>query len=201
MAVVQIDLELTAIEQLPGLCGPACVQMILHPQRSTGIGTSDSDQRQLWQNVQDNTTVPSGIVLAPGAPDDGECGTFPHKICECPAKPFCWCSFPTALKATLLQHSPNVNVRVITSVSELSIQTKIIKCLKQGVAPAVLVFAAKHWVVIGGFDSESQTPIKLFDPRFNAKREISMDQWMTEYLVAPECGKYKGKYVVIGKDS
>jgi hypothetical protein len=201
MVVVQIDLGLTAIEQLPGLCGPACAQMILHPQPNPGIGTSEKEQRELWQDIKANTTVPAGIQQPPRTPDTGDCGDFPRKVCECPANPFCWCTFPTALKATLLQHSPQMNVRVITSVSETSIQAKIIKCLKRGSAPAVLVFKAKHWVVVGGYDSHSETPIKLFDPRFNARQEITLDDWVTNYLVAPTCGKYSGKHVVIGADA
>jgi hypothetical protein len=176
--------------------------MILHAQPASTMGTSDAEQRQLWEDVKTLTAPPRSFMAAPTPPSDSsDCGPFAQKLCDCPSNPFCWCTFPTALKNTLLKHAPGANVRIITSVSEQSIQAKIIKSLKLGIAPAVLVHNRKHWVVVGGFDSEADTEVKVFDPEFQSRRRISLDSWETNYLVAPTCGHYHTKHVMIGRDS
>jgi hypothetical protein len=196
-----ISLSIAFAKQLRnGLCGAACAQMILHSRNLVTL--SAGDQESLWADIKSNTTPPSGLALGSISGDDSACEAFKGKICEtCLPQSFCWCAFPTILRKTLLQRDPALGVRVITSKNELSIQKKIVACLKRQIAPIVLAAGGTHWVVVDGVDESSPKPISLLDPAFDAQAGITMDHWKAFYLDDVDCGRYDQKYLVLGKDS
>ncbi len=71
----------------------------------------------------------------------------------------------------------------------------------KGVAPAVLVEGGTHWVVVRGFDATAATEaVDLLDPDVEGEQMLTLDYWNTWYLDKMTCGKYKNKYVVVGRD-
>ncbi len=73
------SLPVTYIPQLDGLCGAASAQMILHAQ-NTGIGTSNTEQQQLWDEIKETTTVPKGVTVVPGETNHSACEPYKRRF-------------------------------------------------------------------------------------------------------------------------
>jgi peptidase C39-like protein len=183
-----------------GLCGAACAQMVVSSQ--TKFDTGSKQQDTLWEDIKALTTTPSNVTTGDPAGDDSPCESFPKKICEaCRPQSFCWCAFPTTLKAIIRELAPATAVRVITSAKQKAITGKVLTCLRRGIAPVVLVSRATHWVVVNGFDEDSDHQVSLLNPAFDAQIAVSLDDWNVWYLDVGGCGIYKNKYVVVGNDA
>jgi hypothetical protein len=213
--VQTIALDVDWIGQAPGLCGPACAQMILASLKQ--VGTSLAVQQELWVEIKTRTgQAAPAPAKAKNQASSSLCGTFPHQICEdCgQGSSFCWCTHPVPLAATLSAHGAPAGV-VITN-TELDLTTAVITSIQasnqkgDSKAPIVLVRQATHWVVVYGFvfdeTGATGTPIAklhvtemlIRDPELNAlNNSCSIDHWFASYLRDIPCGQFKNKQVMV----
>ena len=192
-------LGLTWVHQHPGLCGPACATMILDAR---GIHVP---LPQLWTDVKNNTPGPTGPAN-PGS----LCGQFPKQVCEaCGTTPFCWCSHPAALVATLNQHlqQPDYLEHVVAAESDATAHA--VSSIDSGLAPVVLVYGLMHWVVMYGYRCDGSqgrtvTHVLIHDPADSPDigelltEGIPISDWHADYLSGGDCGHYKDAWVVLG---
>jgi hypothetical protein len=192
-----LRLSLRRIQQLPDLCGPACAQMILLAEGGVK-NNSDNVQLELWDEVQANTgNATSGFPITE----------------SCSGDPLEWATHPVALRKTLNDHLPGSPVHVIGHSDEDVTTVNVLRSVKQGLAPAVLVEDTTHWIVAVGcsrtqprgggvpeetHDGDVMTHILIRDPAAGGYlTRITLDEWRTR-LYAVECGDFMTEYVVVG---
>ena len=143
-----VKLPVVRLGQKPGLCGAASAQMILNAKGK--VGKTKAIEDQLWDEIKANTT-PAGSLVVPSAPP---CGTFANQVTEaCKPDALCWCTYPDALATTINDHLGNAGVSVVLDKDPtgLGLTARIVASISSGIAPAVLVHDATHWVVVYGF--------------------------------------------------
>lgn len=177
-----------------GLCGPACVQMVLHDRRVTG--TSEADQETVWTSIKDLT---HGTGTQQCCAEVQE--PFPkmkRENCAGQGCAFCWETFPTALKAALVarlamvQGPPTISLR--RPGNQDTANNRIQNCLTRGGVPIVLVRGGQHWLIV---DDWGATSVGILDPAGYGPETISMSRWNDNMMVAVDCGTYDGKYVIV----
>ena len=205
-----IVLDVTRCEQLPGLCGAATAQMILHFK---GLTSSTVEiQRALWEQIQANTAGqrPRGKI------HEHDCPAFDNQKCErCRDDRLhtCWCTHPRALEATINDYlNPGVTFtlhrdgRTATAQALASVDAKV--------PAAVLVYGWVHWLTVIGYtpgegagdDStiiiggRPITEVYVCDPSTSAGKDHAMAvrTWLNFYLTFPvQCGEFVNQYPVI----
>lgn len=195
------------IHQKRGLCGAACAQMILYARGRTTTAVADQDQ--LWLDIQANTRNPRGNP-APGGGAASPCGGFVNQICEACEPKYCWCTHPTALASTLNVRLKAATYDVIVDASELGLTARALANVRRNIAPVVLVFGVKHWVVVRGyvddpqragmtFDGQRVSDIFVHNPAWTAPRaSMSASHWISYYMREILCGTYAEKWVMVG---
>jgi hypothetical protein len=181
--------------------------MILHQLGK--VGDQPADQDALWEDIKGHTAAKTPN---PAGTFDSACPKFPKQICEaCNHQRFCWCTFPSALSDTLTQHLGAGPYDVVTEASELDITARVVGSINANIAPAVLVYGRKHWVVVYGYMPASAgtgvtiggTPIShimLHNPEWKApKNAVTIRHWFAAYLRTIDCGSFKGQWVMVGK--
>src|SRR5262245_13199772 len=210
MPTVQLD-SVPWIGQKPGLCGPACVQMVLASFGTVSTGLKVQDQ--LWTNIQANT---AGSGPPGGKAGASLCGHFPTQICEdCRrAGPLCWCSHPAAVATTLMAYK--VGASVVVESSEKAITEQIVQAIAGAAgagraAPIVLVGKnARHWVVAYGFVHVKSDPLGIDLGGFHVTELLIRDPalavsenhclinyWFSHYLRDISCGAFEGQHVIV----
>lgn len=180
-----------------GLCGAASAHMALHALGISGATKGDKpEQETIWQSIINNTNGGPGppctnVVYEPFT-------NMIHDTCPDGVKVVCWESYPTSLKATLLQFmSPGATVNLRKTGSQTAANTIIKKCLKRGGVPIVLVSKGSHWIVVAGWDKNSSTPVTYLDPAGNGSSTAALWFWNSIKMSANECGAFDKKYVVL----
>src|SRR5439155_14711175 len=128
----------------------------------------------LWTEIKTNT-IPPGP--APAGSPVPPCQGFGNQICEsCPPPftPFCWCTHPSALAATINMHLGGGAAVVSTDASEDAITARAIASINNGLGAAVLVHHGTHWVVVFGYvptvlgPGQTATHMKIRDSEHQA---------------------------------
>lgn len=197
---------LTHIRQKPGLCGAATAQMILHSQGLAGI--SIDEQELIFGEVQANTsaTRPTRNVRPHDCP-----GWDAQKCTTCAGEPefTCWCTYPPALEATMVQRGLPVTQTV--HQSDLEAAERVLDCIDLQVAPAVLVSNGTHWIAVSGYVTGTGpndatliggrwvSSVAINDPNVATSSDVAIATWLEDYL-SPiiQCGDFIGRHVVIG---
>ena len=151
-------------------------------------------QGNLWTEIQQNTgTPPAGFPLVEA------CGS-PHLE---------WSTHPVALQKTLNARINRPATDVITEKNEDLTAGLALKSVKQGVAAAVLVEDATHWIVVIGCEHSQRkqariingdpvTHILVRDPALGGHaHRYTLDAW-TAAIYSVRCGTFNQKYVVVG---
>jgi len=178
-----------------GLCGAACAQMVLSSRYL--MGTSAADQDNLWQTIKKRTRgggTQACCVELPVPFDNMKRENCPGQGCA-----FCWETFPTVLRGVLVSAiGKGTQVRLRQSASQDTANTIIRDCLSRGGAPIVLIRAGQHWLIVNGWDT-SVTPniVSILDPADDQPVDLTLTQWNDNRMVAVDCGRYDGKYVVV----
>jgi hypothetical protein len=203
-----IVLPVTFISQLPGLCGAACAQMLLNAR---GIGgTSDEDQEALWQDIKAHT-------VRKGANPAGDkcsfCGVFDTQICEpsgdCAQ---CWCTHPKALADTLNARLPGASFGVRIGTEE-EVTAIAINSINRHVPAVMLVYGARHWVVVNGytpvasgglvFGEHRVSQIHILNPEWlaadNTRLAVVAEDWTAFYMAEVPFGTFKDSCVVVAE--
>jgi len=207
--VPPVELNVTRIEQKPGLCGAATAQMILHYKGL--IGTSGADQDTLFAAIQANT----GGVRPRGDINPHDCPQWPTQECtRCAGvETFtCWCTYPPALEATLNQAGPPVVVALSSHNNDQSAATQVLRSVDFDLPPAVLVSNGNHWLVVAGYntaaapgqgvaiDGREITDIFVRNPTVGAANQlITIGTWIDDYQSPVNlCGPFLNMVAVIG---
>ncbi len=161
------------------------------------VGTEPSDLESLWEQIKANTTRE--------APGNGRnrrlapCGQFPRRFCEqCRfTPPFCWCTFPAALAATLNDNLGATIVAVHKETLERDITARLVQSVDDGLAAGAMVLHGTHWVVVYGYrpvdpaEDEPLTHLLVRDSEFNAPSTlITMSHWLAFKLTEIRCGRF-----------
>jgi hypothetical protein len=204
-----VTLPVTRFEQLPGLCGAATAQMILHFKGKAG--SSLQQQRDLFEGIKTNT---AGRRPRRGCVKLHDCPAFPNQKCaRCEGERCftCWCTYPPALERTLNDHLTEPVV-LTTHVDDVEASARALESVDAGLPPAVLVQNGLHWLVVSGYtpegDEDAGLPIgdrvisevHVKDPGVSAANQlIAIDTWLDDY-VSPVvlCGDFLDLVVVIG---
>jgi hypothetical protein len=200
-----VIVPVTQIQQLPGLCGAASAQMILHARGV--IGTSQPEQLAVWADIKNNTPRPG---KNPGGRKCTGCLPFPNQICEackggCAQ---CWCTHPAGLARTITArlngHRPTFQYLVGDEQEMVSVAFDKID---NGIASAMLIYGMQHWVVIHGytpdeggraFGSHRVSLIHVHNPMWATPQEaIAIGDWMDYYMTTVQCGDFEGKCVMV----
>ena len=188
------------LPQTSGLCGAACVQMILNAK---GKANPDlATLNALWNDIKTNTIQPGPN---PAGSPVGPCGQFVKQICESCQPPFCWCTYPSALAATINMHLGGGAASVSIDPSEDAITARAIASIDNDLAASVLVHHGTHWVVVFGYKptvlgpGQTATHLMIRDPEHqNAQTLVDMTKWTSSYLTQIRCGTLKQRSVVVG---
>ena len=191
-----MQLLVNFVHQKPGLCGAACAQMILNAHAKIGLGPADQDL--IWAAIKQNTIRPkpnpSGTIFTGCA--------FTNQVCEkCSGESFCWCTFPAALAATISQYVPGT-YSLAAAGTEAALTGRVVASLDAGVAPAVLVYGRRHWVVVYGYlpaPTGDPSYLYLHNPEWLApKNATPIADWYATYLRTIDCGNYMNESVMVG---
>jgi hypothetical protein len=147
-----------------GLCGAACAHMALRALIPGAIGPTTVDQESIWTSIKDHThgspkvpccvpvPVPDQFAMMRGARPGDNCAT-------------CWWSYPTALRATLIEKLGKGTPVVVRRPADEIAATDIIRsCLDRSGVPIVLVDAGLHWVVVASWNA-NYAKSQIFRPR------------------------------------
>jgi hypothetical protein len=156
---------------------------------------TDSVQEQLWTEVQANTgNAPNGFPIVE------QCGQF---------DPLEWVTHPVALRKTLNGRLTGNPIHVMSDPDEDVTTANALRSVKQGIAAAVLIDDANHWIVAVGcerkrgisaetIDGNAMTHMLVRDPAFGGYRtRMTLDEWR-DALFAVDCGSFSEKYIVVG---
>ena len=204
-----VELQVTHISQDPGLCGAATAQMILHSQSLAGA--TMAVQHQIFADIQTNTVGKRPPATKKIKTHD--CPKWETQQCaKCAgADAFsCWCTYPPALESTLNQRG--LIVTLTTHADDLDAAARILDCIDQNLAPAVLVEFGNHWVTVTGYETGTGpndavliggrwvSDIYIRDPNLTDGSGVTIDSWLKDYLSPVVlCGDFVGLHVVIGR--
>lgn len=181
-----------------GLCGAACAHMVLHARGR--LGTTRREQEDLWDAIKRNTTGQGS------APAGAECSGFVPEVFDdmihdaCTGKVLCWCTYPTALTATLTEVlGAGVPITLSTFESERQANSEIRDCLNRGAIPIVLVKAGNHWVIVDEWDDGATHPVNMVDPAVGHHIPVKLAKWKSKYMAAINCvgSEFHGQYVIV----
>jgi len=179
-----------------GLCGAASAHMALHALSIAGATKGDkAEQEGIWTSIINNTIGGVGppctnVVYEPF-------NNMIHDVCPNGIKVVCWETYPTSLKATLLQFmGTGAKVQLRETKSETTANSHIKKCLKRGAVPIVLISKGSHWVVVAKWD-ENASVITYLDPAGDGPSTAALWFWNLIKMSANECGAFDKKYVIV----